>query len=94
MHGKGGEITVKEPEYTGMAEIFVEAAQQMGYPRADLNGNFTEGFDVVFYPIKNGRRFGVYGAVINTVRTRPSLTIRKFSMVKKVLSLSQLLFIH
>lgn len=42
------------------------------------------GFDVIFYPIKNGRRFGVYGAMINSVRTRPSLTIRKFSLVKKV----------
>lgn len=84
-HGKGGDITIREPDYIGMAEIFVQAATELGYPHADLNGNYTDGFDVVNYPIKNGRRFGVYGAMINAIRTRPTLTIRKFSMVKRIL---------
>jgi len=30
-------------EYTGMAEEYVRAAGELGYPRADLNGYYTEG---------------------------------------------------
>lgn len=67
-----------------MADVYVKAAGELGYPRQDLNGYYTEGiyfnviiakntwmckyayiyltgFDTIFYPIKNGRRFGVYG---------------------------------
>jgi hypothetical protein len=42
-HGKGGEMMLSVPDYTGLGEVFVEAANELGYPRADLNGNFTEG---------------------------------------------------
>lgn len=42
-HGKGGPVKVQLPEYTGMGEIYVQAAHELGYPRQDLNGYFTEG---------------------------------------------------
>jgi hypothetical protein len=40
------------PDYTGLGEVFVEAANELGYPRADLNGNFTEGLQKILI-IKN-----------------------------------------
>ncbi|XP_035710955.1 oxygen-dependent choline dehydrogenase 1 isoform X2 [Folsomia candida] len=86
-HGKGGPIRVALPEYTGMADVYVKAAGELGYPRQDLNGYYTEGFDTIFYPIKNGRRFGVYGAYIESAIKRPDtkLTVRRFAHAKKVL---------
>jgi len=30
-------------EYTGMAEDYIRAAGELGYPRADLNGYYTQG---------------------------------------------------
>jgi len=42
-HGKGGELNVAVPDYTGMAQIYVDAAKELGYPRADLNGYYTQG---------------------------------------------------
>jgi len=71
-----------------MADIYCQAAQELGYPRADLNGYFTEGCDAIYYPIKHGRRYGVYGAYIEEAMYRPEtkLTVRKFAHVKKVYS--------
>lgn len=34
---------MKQPDYVGMADIFVEAATELGYPKVDLNGNYTDG---------------------------------------------------
>ena len=42
-HGHGGELKVSEPPYKGMAEIFVQAGNDFGYPRTDLNAHFHEG---------------------------------------------------
>jgi len=45
-HGHGGEMKIERPPYAGMGEIFVQAAQDMGYPRTDLNAPFKEGMGI------------------------------------------------
>lgn len=103
----------------------MHAANELGYPRQDLNGYFTEGnnanyapffldrkilffilsvffvkwpifsgkcahllagFDTIYYPIKNGRRFGVYASFIEEamLNLEKTITIRQFAYVKKV----------
>lgn len=42
VHGTGGELNLEVPYY-GMAEYFLDAAQELGYNRSDLNGRYTEG---------------------------------------------------
>ncbi len=46
---------------------------------------FLPGFDTIFYPIKDGRRHGVYAAYIDPAQQRSSLVVRKYAYVKKVL---------
>jgi len=36
-------MRVAEPDYVGMANLYVSAAKELGYPQADLNGYYTEG---------------------------------------------------
>ncbi|ODM94362.1 Glucose dehydrogenase [FAD, quinone] [Orchesella cincta] len=43
------------------------------------------GFSHIYYPIKDGRRVSTYKAFIEPIRSRPTLTIYKFSVVTKVL---------
>lgn len=57
-----------------------------------LHGNvvimnyYIPGFDVIYYPLKNGRRYGVFGAFIEEaqVNLEKTITIRQFAYVKKV----------
>lgn len=66
------------------ADVFVQAGQDLGYSKTDLNGRFTEGFDLIYSNIKFGRRHGAYEAYIRPIRKRRSLTIVKFAHVNKV----------
>ncbi|CAL8070241.1 unnamed protein product [Orchesella dallaii] len=86
-HGKGGPVRISLPEYTGMGDLYVKAAGELGYPRQDLNGYYTEGFDTIYYPLKDGKRFGVYGAFIEeaTVNLEKRITTRQFAQVKRIL---------
>ncbi|ODM87631.1 Oxygen-dependent choline dehydrogenase [Orchesella cincta] len=84
-HGTGGPIRIQLPEYTGMGDIYVKAAGELGYPRQDLNGYFTEGFDTIYYPMKGGRRHGVYGAFIEEAMLNldKRLTVRQFAQATR-----------
>ncbi|CAL8111194.1 unnamed protein product [Orchesella dallaii] len=84
-HGVGGPMTLQEPDFIGVGEKWVQATVEMGWPRADINGNFTEGFDTTTYTMKDGRRSAAYGAWLDPLRNRLTLTIRKYAHVRKVL---------
>ncbi|CAG7818306.1 unnamed protein product [Allacma fusca] len=84
-HGHSGNMRISTPPYLGMAEMFIEAGQELGYPRADLNGRFETGFSPIFYPIRNGRRDSGFKAFIEPARLNQKLTIYKFSTVSRVL---------
>lgn len=43
------------------------------------------GFDTIFYPIKYGRRNGVYGSFLEPALAHSRLTVRKYAYVKRVL---------
>jgi hypothetical protein len=43
LHGAGGEITVQKPDYVGMGDLYLKAAEEMGYSVTDLNGRNTQG---------------------------------------------------
>ncbi|ODM99988.1 Glucose dehydrogenase [FAD, quinone] [Orchesella cincta] len=84
-HGYGGPLQIQIPDCVGLAEEWNRAGVEMGYPHIDLNGRHTEGFDTVFYPIKTGVRQATYRSYIQPARNRPSLLIRKFAHVNKVI---------
>ena len=86
MHAVGGNLNVEQPSYTGLASTFLKAGAELGFPEVDLNGNFTEGFETLYYSLKNGRRFGTYKAFIEPIRNRPGLTIYKYAHVNRVSS--------
>lgn len=83
-HGYGGDLRIETPDHIGVAPEYVRAAQELGYPQVDLNAPYKEGFDIIKYPIKNGQRQATYKAFIEPVRTKPGLTILKYSQVTKV----------
>ncbi|ODM89498.1 Oxygen-dependent choline dehydrogenase [Orchesella cincta] len=84
-HGYKGELRIERPDYIGLAPEFVRGAEELGYPNVDLNAPYSEGFDVIQYPIKRGVRQATYKAFIEPVRYLPTLTILKYSHVNKIL---------
>ncbi|CAG7834533.1 unnamed protein product, partial [Allacma fusca] len=85
LHGKGGPMNVEIVPDKSNGDVFVGAGQDFGYPKTDLNGRFTEGFDNIYYNIKNGRRHGTYPAYLKPIMNRYTLTIEKFAHVNKIL---------
>jgi len=55
------------------------------YPSNIYFNIFIPGFDTIFYPIKEGRRHGVYAAYVDPAMLRPTLVVRKYAYVKRVL---------
>jgi len=84
-HGVGGPMQIGIAPYNSTADIFVQAGQDLGYSKTDLNAPFTEGFDLIYSNMKYGRRAGAYEAYIKPARKRRNLTIIKFAHVNKVL---------
>ncbi|CAG7718407.1 unnamed protein product [Allacma fusca] len=84
-HGTGGPIRIEVPSYHPLADYFVKAGAELGYPKTDLNGYYTEGFDTIHFPIKRGQRQAVYRSFIRPARRRRNLTIYKYSHVNKIL---------
>ena len=49
-HGHGGEMRIERPPYKGMGDILVQAAEDMGYNKTDLNAPFEEGtLEIVYF---------------------------------------------
>ncbi|CAG7718406.1 unnamed protein product [Allacma fusca] len=84
-HGTGGPVRIEVPPYHPLSDTVVNAANELGYAKVDLNGYYTEGFDAIYYPIKNGRRHAAYRSYIRPARRRKNLSIYKFAHVNKIL---------
>ncbi|CAL8074899.1 unnamed protein product [Orchesella dallaii] len=86
-HGFDGEVTVSPASYGPIAKHFVKAAEEMGYPKVDLNAPYQEGFNEHVYNQKRGHRAGAFNAFLQPIRQsrRDKLTIRKYAHVTKVL---------
>nr|XP_053656743.1 glucose dehydrogenase [FAD, quinone]-like [Cherax quadricarinatus] len=57
-HGFGGPQTVENKKWNStVAEAFVKAGQQLGYPEVDPNGPEQIGFSIIDITARNGRRW-------------------------------------
>lgn len=79
VRGKGGPLNVADMTTVHpLAEAFVEAGGDHGYPRTDLNGEQPVGFGLTQATQKDGRRFNVYDGYI-----RPHLDRRNLGLLIK-----------
>ncbi|XP_077495210.1 glucose dehydrogenase [FAD, quinone]-like [Amblyomma americanum] len=86
-HGTQGLLSVmRAPYHTPVAEAFVEAGRQMGYPAGvDINGDTMFGFTIPQGTIYQGRRHSTRRAFLDPVLHRTSLHIAAYCHVTKLL---------
>lgn len=86
-HGTDGPLSVmRAPHHTPVAEAFVEAGRQMGYPAGvDINGDKLAGFMIPQGTILNGRRHSTRRAFLDPILDRENLHIAIHSHVTQVL---------
>ena len=84
--GGEGPVHVTAPQFSNpLNNIFLEAAEEAGFPRSDdTNGADLEGAGVADQTIHNGRRVSTATAYLNPVRKRPNLDIRTGALVARV----------
>ncbi len=76
-HGTGGPLAVTDPPETHpLAEAYLAAAEECGYPRnPDFNGATQEGFGYNQWTIRKGFRSSAATAYLRPARRRPNLTV-------------------
>jgi len=75
-HATGGPIRVEYTRRHELADAFVEAAVQAGFPRNDdVNGASADGFGYNQVTIRGGRRSGTATEYLRPARRRPNLTV-------------------
>ncbi|VEN36602.1 unnamed protein product [Callosobruchus maculatus] len=85
-HNKGGPLGVSDVPYrTRSATVFVEAAQEAGYPYVDNNGEHQIGTSYAQATMRNGLRSNAGTSFLRPVRHRKNLRIRRGAHVTKVL---------
>lgn len=86
MHHVNGPLHITHPPYhTPLAESFLEAGVEMGYPIGDYNGRQHIGFSYIQATLKNGTRMSTNRAYLFPVRKRKNLFVTKHSHVNKIL---------
>jgi len=86
-HGHGGGYNVTELRtFNPLSEVFLEAAEQAGYPRNDdFNGFEQEGFGWYNVAQKDGRRCSNADAFLHPVEQRENLTVITRARATRVL---------
>lgn len=85
-HGKGGPVTVSSIKYRSpVADAFVRAGIEKGYPFADYNGPSQTGFSYLQATIENGTRKSSNVAYLYSISNRKNLHVKKNSRVTKVI---------
>ncbi|GJQ78170.1 hypothetical protein Trydic_g2501 [Trypoxylus dichotomus] len=84
--GTNGPVSVEEPYRTKVADIFIEAAQNLGHKYVDYNGKNHVGVSYVQGTLSNGFRCSGERCYIRPIKDRKNLTIRLNSHVTKVLT--------
>ena len=65
--------------------VFLQAAQQAGYPRSqDLNGGQQEGFGRLDMTVGSGRRSSTANAYLRPAMRRPNLAVRANALVTRI----------
>lgn len=84
-HGNGGPLFISQTSPPiNISNIVLEGSQDLGYDIIDYNGRNQEGFAVLQYFMKNGRRFTPDLAFIFPETDRKNLKILDRSFVTKV----------
>ncbi|XP_011705649.1 PREDICTED: glucose dehydrogenase [FAD, quinone]-like, partial [Wasmannia auropunctata] len=85
-HGTDGPVHITYPRFhTPLAEAFLEASEELGYPHVDYNGKNMIGFSYVQTTIMNGTRMSSNRAYLHPIRNRNNLHMTLRSMVTKIL---------
>ncbi|KYQ55060.1 Glucose dehydrogenase [acceptor] [Trachymyrmex zeteki] len=85
-HGTKGPLHISYPLYhTPLAEAFLKAGKELGYPLLDYNGKNTIGFSYVQATMINGTRMSSNRAYLHPARNRRNLHVTHESRVKKIL---------
>ncbi len=85
-HATGGPIRVEYTRRHELADAFVEAAVQAGFPRNDdVNGASADGFGYNQVTIRGGRRSGTATEYLRPARRRPNLKVILHALATRVL---------
>ena len=86
MHNTNGPVHIAyAPYHTPLAESFLEAGLEMGYPIVDYNSNQEMGFSYIQATMKNGSRLSSNKAYLHPANKRKNLFVSRLSHVNKVL---------
>jgi choline dehydrogenase len=85
-HGKDGPLHVGFGEYPSpLNRHFIDACEQNNIPRNnDYNGSTQWGAGMLQYTIKKNKRHSTATAFLEPVKSRPNLTVRTKTLVKRV----------
>lgn len=75
-------VDIAEPH--PLAEAFIAAGVDRGFPRTDLNGAEPEGFGITQGTQKDGRRFNAYDGYVRPNLARPNLGVAVHQRVVRV----------
>ncbi|XP_039314253.1 glucose dehydrogenase [FAD, quinone]-like [Solenopsis invicta] len=85
-HGTQGPLHISYPKFqTLLADAFLRAGKELGYPVLDYNGENMIGFSYLQTTTINGTRMSSNRAYLHPARDRPNLHVTRESMVKKIL---------
>jgi choline dehydrogenase len=87
LHGLDGPLNIAPLRSVNpMAEVFLDAAQRAGHRlNPDFNGERQNGVGLYTFTQKNGERVTAEGAYLDTVRSRPNLTVIADTPVTRLL---------
>ena len=86
VHNIKGPVYISYPPYhTPLAETFLKAGLEMGYPIVDYNANQTIGFSYIQTTMKNGTRMSTNRAYLYPANKRKNLFVTKISHANKIL---------
>jgi choline dehydrogenase len=85
-HGEGGPLCVSDLGDLPIADAFIEAAEQCGYPRnPDFNGAVQEGFGYYQFTTRNGRRCSTAVGYLKPARKRANLQVASNALATRIL---------
>ena len=84
--GADGPLHVTAPVLNPLAQAFITAGVQAGYPHtADSNGHQQEGFGPMERTTRNGRRWSTSMAYLRPAMARPNLTVITGALVHEIM---------
>lgn len=85
-HSEGGPMSVEYPSFkTPLADTFLQAGHELGYPLVDYNAEFRTGFMYPPVNIKDGARCSTYTGYLKPALNRPNLHLEVNALVTKIL---------